>query len=121
MGVLAFTSNAQDAKQEKKGRNMPSVQERLDRMSTELNLTDAQKPKVKALLEEQNKQFAELRNVPQDQRREKMQAMRTEHEKTLKEILTPEQFEKWQKFMREQRGGKKGPDAEKGNGKKKTE
>ncbi len=111
LGVLAFTGNvsAQDAK-EKKGRNMPSVQERLDRMSTELNLTDAQKPKVKAVLEDQNKKMQELRgdSVTPEQRREKFQAMREEMNTKMKEILTPEQYTKYES-MREQmrqKGGK---------------
>ncbi len=113
LGVLAFTSNvsAQDAK-EKKGRGMPSVQERLDRWSTELNLTDAQKPKVKAALEEQDKKMQELRgdSVSAEQRREKFRTLREETNKKMKEILTPEQYTKYETSLQQmrQRGGKDG-------------
>ena len=98
-----------DAKQGKRGY---SPEQRLERLSTELTLTDAQKPKVKAVLEEQGKKMQEIRDLPQDQRREKFQALREEETKKMKEILTPEQFEKYQK-MATMRPGKKGPGGEK--------
>jgi len=103
-GLLAGGSmaTAQDAKP---GDNKPApggrrafgVDQQLERMTTELKLTDEQKPKVKAVLEESQKKRQELRDVPQDQRREKMQAIMQEQNKKLKEILTSEQMEKWQK------------------------
>ncbi len=105
--ACATLATAQDAKESKKGRG-PSVQQRLDQMSEQLNLTDAQKPKVKAVLEENAKKMQELRgdtSLSQEQRREKMQAMREEQTKKFKEILTPEQYEKYQKMPR---GGRQG-------------
>ena len=120
-GLLAVTTNvsAQDAK-EKRGdrRGGPAVQERVDRMATELQLTDEQKTKVKAVMEEQGKKMQELRDATPEQRREKFQAMREEMDKKMKAILTPEQQTKWEK-MREnmrQRGG--GPGGEKKSQKK---
>ena len=69
----------------------------------QLKLTDDQKPKVKAMLEERQKKrqemFGENSSVPQDQRREKMQTLMQEQDKKLKAILTPEQYEKWEKAL----------------------
>jgi hypothetical protein len=88
-----------------------SVDARMERLTTELTLTDAQKPKVKAVLEETQKKAQGLRDLPQDERREKMTAIREEESKALKPILTPEQMEKYknlpQQFRRGQGGEKK--------------
>jgi Spy/CpxP family protein refolding chaperone len=102
-GLLACTTlaTAQDNGGGKKGGRM-TVEQRLDRMTTELTLTDAQKPKVKAVLDDT---AAKMKDVPADQRREKMPAIREEETKKLKEILTPEQFVKYEAMAR---GGKKG-------------
>src|SRR3974390_2324137 len=83
-----------------------SVQQRVERMNSELNLTADQKTKVSALFEEDGKKRQELRadtSIPREQKREKAQAMMAEQEKKLKEILTPEQFEKWQKIRQQYR------------------
>jgi Spy/CpxP family protein refolding chaperone len=95
-----------------KKRGAMGVEQQLERMTTELKLTDAQVPKVKALLEEGAKKRGELRDATPEERREKMTAMREEQDKKLKEILTPEQFEKWTK-MRDEMRKKGGPGGEK--------
>jgi len=116
--------NAQDAQGGKrgggKGGGRQTVEQRLEQMSTDLGLTDAQKPKVKAVLEESSKKMQELMSgdVPREQMREKMQPIMDEQNKKLKEILTAEQLSKFQeqqksRFSR-QGGGK-------GGGKKKTD
>jgi periplasmic protein CpxP/Spy len=74
----------------------------LDRLTTELNLTDDQKPKVKAILEDHAKQMKELRDsnpTPED-RRTKMQSIRKDMNDKLKEVLTDEQFTKYQEMNR---------------------
>ena len=99
---------AQDNKEGKGGkRGGMSAEERLKRMDEALTLTDAQKPKVKAALEDTQTKMQEARSAPQDERQEKMQSIRTEEGKKMKEILTPEQFTKYEE-MRPMRGGKKG-------------
>jgi periplasmic protein CpxP/Spy len=104
-GLLACSTvaTAQDAP--KKGNRM-TVEQRMEKLSTDLNLTDAQKPKVKALLEDTQKK---MREVPQDERREKMPAIWEEQNKKMKEILTPEQMEKYTKLQEAEKGkrGKK--------------
>ncbi len=98
----AQDTNSPDSTPKKGGkRGMPTVEQRMERMSTELSLTDDQKPKVKAVLEDFGKQYAGLRDVPQDERRAKMQSIREDEGKKLKEILTPDQWEKYQKMMQD--------------------
>lgn len=78
-----------------------TVQQRVDRMATELKLSDEQKTKVTALLEAGNKKRQELRAdtaLSQQERREQNRTFMRDQNKKLKEILTPEQFEKWQKM-----------------------
>jgi periplasmic protein CpxP/Spy len=121
--VCSTLATAQDAKEGKKGGKRGfSVEQRMDRMSEQLKLTNEQKPKVKAVLEETDKKFQELRNdtsIPQDQRREKMQPLMQEQDKKLKAILTSEQYEKWQKGREEMRRNR--PGGEKKDGGKKEE
>src|SRR5262245_51708283 len=99
--AIAQDSNAKD-KASKRGF---SVEQRADTLAKELKLTDEQKTKVTALLDEQAKKMRELRSegASQEQRREKMQAMREDHQKKMKEILTADQYEKWQKMNSDMR------------------
>jgi len=115
-GLLAFSTIAMaqdaDAKKDAKkgGKNRFSAEQRLERMSADLKLTDEQKPKVKAVLEETSKGMQGLRDVPQDERRQKTQTIRETETKKLKEILTPDQMEKYKKAqdeMKKKYGGKK--------------
>lgn len=115
-GLLAFSTIAMaqdtDAKKDSKkgGKNRYSAEQRLERMSADLKLTDEQKPKVKTVLEETSKGMQGLRDVPQDERRQKMQTIRETEMKKLKEILTPDQMEKYKKAQEEMKknyGGKK--------------
>jgi protein CpxP len=88
---------------ERPQRPQMSPEQRLARISEQLSLTEDQKPKVKALLEEQSKSTAGFRDLSQEERRAKMQAAREEMTKKMKEILTEEQFQKWE-TMRQGRG-----------------
>ena len=91
------------------------VKQRMDRLNEELKLTDEQKPKVEALLKAQAEKMRGLRDATPEERREKMQASREEMGKKMKEILTTEQYEKYQKMPapgRGQGGGKKKREAD---------
>ncbi len=95
---------------------MPTVEQQMERLTTALTLTDEQKPKVKAVLEETNKKGQELRadtNLSQEDRRTKRQALMDEQNTKLKAILTTEQFDKYQKMPRGRGpgGGAGGPPA----------
>src|SRR5260370_25856197 len=113
-GLVAFTNvtSAQDTNANRRAeRRGPMVQQRVERMTTELNLNADQKTKLTALLEDQAKQRRELfrdSSLPREEPRDKMRALLEDENKQLKTILTPEQFEKWHKLreqMRERRPG----------------
>ena len=81
-----------------------SVEAQLTRYTEQLKLTDAQKPKVKELLEDQNKKRQELRNAAPEERRTKMQALQEDFTKKMKEILTADQLKKFEELQQQQRG-----------------
>ena len=110
-GLVACSTlaTAQDATPKKKARFTPEQQ--LERMTTQLNLTDEQKPKVKAVLEETSKKMQEIRNAPDFDRshmREKMQPVMEKQNEKMKAILTEDQFKKYQEMQQQQRGKKGG-------------
>lgn len=117
--VLASTSFAQNtnstARPERRG---PNIKQRVERLSTELNLTADQKTKLTALFEKELKEGRELRedtSVSKEERREKWKALRQAQDKELKTILTSEQLEKYKEMrekMRERRQGGAGQPGE---------
>ena len=113
-GLLMLTSTLQAQTNtppggRRAGRGM-SVEQRVDRLSEQLKLTDAQKPKVKALLEEENTKTRELRRdtaLSRQERNTKMRSLREESNKKMKEILSAEQFKKYEE-MEAQRAQQRG-------------
>ena len=92
---------AQSTNSPARGERRQTVQQRVDKMASELKLNDEQKTKVTALLESGAKKRQELRadtSLSRDERREKSRAFMKEQDKKLKEILTKDQFEQWQKM-----------------------
>jgi protein CpxP len=90
-----------------RGRGMPSAEMRMERMSKELELTAEQKPKVEAALKETDKKMQELRadtSIAREDRQPKMRAIREEETKKLKEILTADQFKKYEEMAPRGRG-----------------
>jgi Spy/CpxP family protein refolding chaperone len=82
----------------------------LEQLTTALNLTDDQKPKVKAALDTRDQKMTDLRadtTLSQEDRRTKMQAIRQDMSDQMKAVLTTEQFAKWQQMA--QRGRRNGP------------
>jgi len=131
--VCTVISSAEDANSNTNGNapakrerpRPPSVEQRVERMSTDLKLSDEQKAKVTALFEEDSKKMRELRsdkNLTRDEQREKFRAMRSESNTKLKQILTPEQWEKQQQRMHAARAaatnGEKKSDGTKNGGTK---
>ncbi len=111
--VACSLATAQEAGKDaaKKGKRGFSPEQRLERMTTQLNLTDEQKPKVKAVLEEFGKKYQGLADLPQEERRTKGREIRQEETKKLKEILTADQFRKYEETARGM--GKKGGEKKK--------
>lgn len=74
------------------------MQTRLDRMKTELNLTDDQVAKLKEVFVAEQNKVQEMRKEAegtQEANREKMKQMRDERDGKLKAILSPEQLTKF--------------------------
>jgi len=121
LASLALTSPSAIA-QTSTNANKPAIGQRPqpgrpgERMIAELKLTEEQSTKFKAAMAEQREKGTKIRedsSLSADQKREKAQALREESQKKIKEILTPEQFQKYEKMRSEMRrpggpnGGKK--------------
>jgi periplasmic protein CpxP/Spy len=74
------------------------VQDALRQISTELNLTDDQKGKIKPILENELSQLVALRNdtaMSTDVKQTKAKAIHDSANTQISAILTPEQQQKW--------------------------
>jgi Spy/CpxP family protein refolding chaperone len=74
----------------------------IDRLAQILNLTEAEKPKFQSALDEQWTKIREVITNNSFSREEKMQKIQAIREGTtaqMKGILTPDQFEKFQRMM----------------------
>ena len=92
-------------------------------MTKELELTDAQKPKVEAVLKEtekKNKEIMDDSSTSFEEKRPKMRAAREEEGKKLKEILTADQYKKYEDAMARFRGGAKKGETKKDQTEKKN-
>jgi periplasmic protein CpxP/Spy len=99
------------------GHQMPTVDRQLEHYSRELKLTDAQKPQVKTILEdehEQMKQVMDNTSASRDESRTKMREIRQASNAKLRALLTDEQKAKFDKMQAEHRdrmgGGRPGAD-----------
>jgi Spy/CpxP family protein refolding chaperone len=71
-----------------------------ERMAEQLNLTADQKPKVQAIMDTQRQKMLDLRNdtsLSQADQRAKRKIVAEEMAQQMKAVLTPEQFDKWEK------------------------
>ena len=71
-----------------------------------VTLTDAEKPKVKEALDAYTAALTDARNADQSERRSKMQAAREDFNKKMKDILTPDQYTKFEAMR--PAGGRRG-------------
>lgn len=85
---------AMTAQQEMKAPHMPDGQDRIERMSKELNLTPAQRKKVSKIFLDESKQMRKMG--------EKMMKEREKTQKKVMKVLTPEQQLKYGKMMEHQ-------------------
>ena len=109
--TLVTAQDASNAPEKKEGKRGMSPEQQLERYTERLSLTDEQKPKVKAVLEDSAKKRREImKDNAQDRQamREKMQPVMEAQNKKMKEILTADQFTKYQEMIdRAKKGGKK--------------
>lgn len=75
------------------------------KLKADLNLTDQQAEKVKAVFEDSHQRKMALKTQTTDQKapeaKEQMKKLMDEQDTRLKEILTPEQFTKYQQLKAE--------------------
>ncbi len=86
----------------------------------QLNLTPDQKSKVQAIMEAQRQKMSAVRqdtSLSQEDRRAKMKATRDDMNTQFKAVLTPEQFDMWQKNQPGMRDHRNGPPPAGGNAK----
>jgi Spy/CpxP family protein refolding chaperone len=97
----------------------PSVEDQLARFSEQLKLTEEQKPKVKAILEDESKKRQELQTdsaLSPEERRAKRQAMREELGKKMNEVLNADQYKHFEAFQQQQRGRRNQSEGNAGGG-----
>jgi len=87
-----------------------TAEQRLQHLTKQLNLSDAQQQLIKPILENETKQMQALQQdstLSQQDRMSKMQAIHENTNSQIKPILTPDQQTKWQQMMQRhgQRGG----------------
>lgn len=92
---------------------MMTPAQQVERLSTQLTLTDDQKTKLTTYFEEQQKAMQEqrekLQSLSSSERQETMKTTRTEQETKLKEILGEDLYKEYTKLMKtNRRGGRDG-------------
>ena len=97
--LLAAAASAQPVRR--------SAEERTDEMAKALALSSEQKAKVLEIFkaaDEARQQFAEAHQGDREAMREEWQKLRKETDTKLKEVLTEEQYAKWEKMRAEMQG-----------------
>ena len=86
---------------------MPTPEQRLQRMTQSLNLTEDQQAKIKPILENESTQMQSLRSdtsLSQDDRMAKMRQIRENTNSQINPILTPDQQKQYTEMMSRGRG-----------------
>ena len=76
------------------------ARERMQATAKDWKITDEQKAKLRSIFQPQMEKFRALRqdkNLTPQEKQEKFKALRKELSPQIKEVLTPEQYEKWEK------------------------
>jgi Spy/CpxP family protein refolding chaperone len=110
MGTFAMAQQSQKMQKMDPVKMEQKRADHMKQMQADLNLTDAQVTKLKALHDQKMKERKE--NAPQIQaerkaKMEQMKAKREQHSAEIKNILTPEQYQKWESARKEKMQGKK--------------
>lgn len=98
MLIAAFTFTFAVFAQEKAKNTANVIEKRVERMSTELSLNDAEKAKVKVLLEKQSNDYNKLKSQLSPESEDfkvKMKELRKAQNDELKKILGNEKFAKY--------------------------
>lgn len=102
-GELSRAADKLDVKpEERAGNQRMTMQDRLKQLSTQLNLTDEQKEKLKPMLQEEFTKVRELRQndtLSREDKTAKLKELRADLQKKVETVLTAEQKEKWKKIQ----------------------
>ena len=108
--LVAFSPVTQAQEKKAEGRGRMSPEERLKQLSEALKLTDEQKTKLEPILKEEGEKLRAIladTNGSREEKGKKMQEARKEIAPKVKAVLTPEQAEKYDKFVAEQAAKRK--------------
>jgi protein CpxP len=109
------SSRAQQGTTEGQAARHERAHDRLEWLSKELNLTDAQKEKLKPILQDEGKQMRAVHedtSLTPEQKREKAKQISKKFRPQIQAVLTPEQQQKFKQLReerREKRQGKEEP------------
>ncbi len=120
LGLVSTTFLVAEEKPAEKGQGKGglTVEQILEKWTTDLSLTKDQVPKIKVILEETKKNRDALKDVAPEERKEKFKAIMEEQATKVKPILTAEQLKGYEKMIEEMKSKMtKGQ----GEGKKKAE
>jgi hypothetical protein len=87
----------------------PTAEQRLQRMTQQLNLSDAQQQQIKPILENESKQMQALHedaSLSQQDRMAKMMAIRQDSSSQIKPILNADQQKQYEEMMSRQGRGR---------------
>ncbi|MBL7962278.1 MAG: DUF4890 domain-containing protein [Flavobacteriales bacterium] len=105
MGTGTLAQDSAPAMQKHRGQKQASPEERAqrmtERMTTELQLDDAQRTQVLAINQQHVQALEMLRAQRSDDKRDRAQVVVQQHEDALKGVLTPEQFERFKQLKAE--------------------
>ena len=85
-----------------------NLENRLENLSKQLNLTDQQKEKIRPLLRNEAERIKAVRSntsLTQGEARRRIATIRRNTNQHIAEFLTPEQKKQWQDMRQERRGG----------------
>ncbi len=118
LALLAQSEQQGGPPQGRRGPMMQTPEERLDRLSKELKLTDDQKEKIKPILQNESDQMKSLRDdtsMSREDRRAKVMDLRQKTDEGIKAVLNPDQQKKYDE-MRSRMMERRGPGGEKPQG-----
>ena len=104
VGTFAMAQQTQKMQKMDPAKMEQKRADHMKQMQTDLNLSEAQVAKLKVL---QDQRMAERRqNAPEMQverkaKMDQMKAKRDQHQAEMKDILTPEQYQKWEAMRKE--------------------
>ena len=112
-GTAAYAQMEQSGGQYGRGPGQPmTADQRLQRLTKQLNLSDAQQQQIKPILENEMQQMQSLHadsSLSQQDRMSKMQQIRQSTSEQIKPLLNADQQQKYEQMISHQGHGRGGP------------